>query len=313
MAIVFADRLLSDIVAVVFEGLVVHDGAVILDANERVAQMFGYESAAAMAGLPYSVLIAPRSRNLAEMRVSTRTEGRYSMLCRRADGEEFPADVNIKETVLNGTRTRIVAFRYTGDYDVATEVVAQRTLALEQTVKSLATTIEQRDSFTAGHQGRVAVLGTQIAKTLGMSEREITTIRIAGNIHDIGKIAVPAEILMKPEALTAEECNLIKLHPTTGFRIVHGIDFDGPVHEAILQHHERLDGSGYPSGTDDPIADARILAVVDVYDAMTSSRPYRSGKRPAVAIELMYDQESARLDGAALDTLSDLVLGRTSV
>jgi len=273
--------------------------------------MFGYENAAAMAGLPYSALVASSSANLTRIRVESHTEGQYSMLCRRADGDEFPVDVNVKEAKRDGGRIRIVAFRYSADHHTATEVVTQRSLALERTVKSLAATIEQRDSFTAGHQNRVAELGTGIAQALGMSDREVTTIRIAGNIHDIGKIAVPAEILMKPEALTAEEYGLIKLHPATGFRIVHGIDFDGPVHEAILQHHERLDGSGYPSGTKDPIPEARILAVADVYDAMTSSRPYRAGKSSAKALDLMQNQEVGRLDCDAVKALSAIVLEAT--
>lgn len=310
---VFSEAFLSDVVSVVFESLVVHDGAVILGANERAAQMFGYGTATAMAGLPYSNLVASTSRNLTDMRISTRAEGQYSVLCRRADGDELPAEVNVKETVWNGARARIVAFRYRGDSDASGEVATQRSLALEQTVKSLAATIEERDSFTAGHQGRVSELATQIATALGMSDREITTIRIAGNLHDIGKISVPSAILMKPEALTTEEYGLVKLHPETGFRIIHSVDFDGPVHDAILQHHERLDGSGYPRGIDDPIPEARILAVADVFDAITSSRPYRAGSSTAGAMDLMYGHESARLDGAALDTLSSLVLDQTGV
>lgn len=307
MTKVFADPLLADIVSVVFDGVVVHDGTCVLQANERAAQMFGYESASAMAGLPYPALVAPSSANLTRMRVESHTEGQYSMLCRRADGDEFPVDVNVKEATRDGARVRVVAFRYSVDHHTATEVVTQRSLALERTVNSLVSTIEQRDSFTAGHQNRVADLGTQIARALGMSDREVTTIRAAGNIHDIGKIAVPAEILMKPEALTPEEYSLIKLHPEIGFRIVHGIDFDGPVHEAILQHHERLDGSGYPSGTKDPIPEARILAVADVYDALTSPRPYRAGKRPAKALDLMQSQEVGRLDCEVVKALSSIV------
>lgn len=130
-------------------------------------------------------------------------------------------------------------------------------------------------------------------------------------IHDIGKIAVPAEILMKPEALTFEEYSLVKLHSTTGFRTVHGIDFDGPVYEVILQHHERLDGSGYPAGMREPIPEAGVLAVADVYDALTSSRPYRAGKSAQDAIEIMQQEENHRLDSSALEALVPVVLKRT--
>jgi len=308
VARLFSGPFLSDVVSAAFDGLIVHDGSVILDANERAAKMFGYDTPDAMVGLPYYVLVSPSLRAVTAERVNTQSEGQYSLLGRRVDGDEFFVHVNAKETVHKGNRARVVAFRYGGDRSIQGDDITQRSLALERTVKALAATIEQRDTFTAGHQSRVAELGERIAGALQMSDREITTIRIAGNIHDIGKIAVPAEILMKPEALNDEEYKLVKRHPEAGFRIIHSVDFDGPVHETILQHHERLDGSGYPAGTLQPIPEAQILAVADVYDALTSSRPYRAGKSPADAIAIMKEEEQGRLEGDAVKALSSLVL-----
>lgn len=303
----FPETFVSDIVAVVFDGLVVHDGSVITAANDRAARMFGYEGPDELVGLPYHALLAPSGRRSTETRVRDGIEGCYNALCRRRDGLDFSVDVNTREVSINGARARIVAFRGK-DGDPINELLIHRSLALDQTVKALATTIEQRDAFTAGHQTRVSALGTQIAGRLGMTVREIETIRIAGNIHDIGKISVPAEILMKPGALTREEYNLIKIHPGAGCAIVSSVDFDGPVRETILQHHERIDGSGYPNGTGDLIPEARVIAVADVYDALTSSRPYRAGMTPEKALSLMHEQECGRLDPDALNELSKTAL-----
>jgi len=301
----FSEPLIGDLVAVVFDGVIVHDGVVITDANERAALTFGYESPAAMVGLPYQELLALAGRRDTERRVDAGAQGRYSALCRRRDGLEFSVDVNTREVDLNGDRARIVVFRPSAnDRAPVNEQLIHRSLALDQTVRALATTIEQRDVFTAGHQNRVSSLGTAVADALGMSDSEIATIRIAGNIHDIGKISVPAEILMKPGVLTAQEYNLIKIHPTAGSAIVNSVDFDGPVQATILQHHERLDGSGYPDAVTDPIPEARVIAVADVYDALTSSRPYRAGMTPQDALALMVEQDTGRLDGEALDALA---------
>lgn len=306
----FSEAIVSEVVAVAFDGIIAHDGKLITDANERAARIFGYDSPESMVGLPYRALLAPSGRRSTEMRVASRTEGRYSALCRRRDGSDFIVDVNAREFTYDGTRTRLVAFRYSmNDDSLDGESLIQRSLALDQTVTALATTIEQRDVFTAGHQSRVSALGIKIATGLGMTDREITTIRIAGNIHDIGKISIPAEILMKPGRLTRQEYDLIKIHPTMGWSIVKSVDFDGPVQQIIVQHHERLDGSGYPDGIRDPIPQARVIAVADVYDALTSSRPYRAGMDPASAISLMEEEEGSRLDPDALAKLAALVLG----
>lgn len=309
----FSEAFVSDLVSVVFDGVIVHDGAVVTDANERAARIFGYESGESMVGLPYHALLAPSGRRATDLRVSSGTEGRYNALCRRRDGDEFTVDVNARETVIQGTRLRLVAFHYsTDDQTQPGESLIQRSLALDQTVKALATTIEQRDAFTGGHQTRVSALAMRIAAELDMSDREINTIRIAGNIHDIGKIAVPAEILMKPTALSREEYDLIKLHPAAGSAIINSVDFDGPVQETILRHHERLDGSGYPGGATDVIPESRVLAVADVYDALTSSRPYRAGMSPGEALALMHQKDGRGLDPDALEKLSSLVRDGTS-
>jgi len=152
---------------------------------------------------------------------------------------------------------------------------------------------------------------------MGMSSREIATIRIAGNIHDIGKISVPAEILMKPSALTEQEFNLIKLHPGSGAAIVVGVDFEGPVHETIMQHHERLDGSGYPNGLegDEILPEAKILSVADAFEAMTSHRPYRPAHSIGEALDILKEEQSEdsrpKYDPDAIRALKELIdLGR---
>lgn len=304
----FSEPFVSDLASVIFDGLIVHDGKSVLEANDRAARIFGYDSGDSMIGVPYLTLLAPDGRRDVETRISAGTEGRYSAFCRNRDGTDFAVDVNVREILRNGLRARLVAFRYSADHGELGDAFIQRSVAFDQAVQALATTIEQRDSFTAGHQNRVSYLATRVAEMLGMSEREITTIKIAGNIHDIGKVSVPAEILMKPSKLSTQEYNLIKIHPEAGQAIVKGIDFDGPVSDIILQHHERLDGSGYPLGIQDPIPPARVIAVADVYDALTSSRPYRAGMTPEKAINLMRDKEGRRLDALALDTLTSLVL-----
>ena len=149
--------------------------------------------------------------------------------------------------------------------------------ALHQTVQSLATLLEMRDSYTAGHQRRVADLTCAIGRKMGLADDTVRGLRLAGLIHDIGKVRVPAEILSSTRRLCAAEVEIIKMHPTVGYEVLRGIDFPWPVAEAVHQHHERLDGSGYPRGLagEQIILEARILAVADAVEAIASERPYR--------------------------------------
>jgi len=167
------------------------------------------------------------------------------------------------------------------------QMVSERTAklrkALDGIIHTVALTVETRDPYTAGHQKRVAKLASAIAKEMAFTEEQVEGIFMAGIIHDLGKISVPADILTKPTRLTENEFNLIKDHSQIGYNILKNIDFPWPIAQIVLQHHERMDGSGYPQGLsgEDILFEARILGVADVVEAMSSHRPYR----PALGID----------------------------
>jgi len=159
--------------------------------------------------------------------------------------------------------------------------------SLDGTVRAMSLTVEIRDPYTAGHQKRVSNLARIIAQEMGLPNDAIENIRMAGIIHDIGKISVPAEILSKPGILTHIEMGLIMVHPQTGYDILKDVDLPYPIAEIVLQHHERLDGSGYPQGLkgEQILLESRIISIADVIEAISSHRPYRPAKGIDVALE----------------------------
>jgi len=173
--------------------------------------------------------------------------------------------------------------------------------ALIRTIGAVALTVEKRDPYTAGHQRRVAELSVAIGRELKLSEDRLEGLRLGATIHDIGKISVPAEILNRPGKLMPLEFEFIKSHPQVGYEIIKDVTFPWPVTDMVLQHHERLDGSGYPRGlkTEQIILEARIIAVADVFEAMASHRPYRP------ALEM--DKALAEIDNGR-ETLFDVAV-----
>lgn len=159
--------------------------------------------------------------------------------------------------------------------------------ALTKTVEAIAYMSEMRDPYTAGHQRRVAKLASHIAREMGMTEDGIEGIRVSGFLHDVGKIVVPSEILSKPGRINEAELSLIRTHSGVGYEILKLLEFPWPVAKAVLQHHERLDGSGYPAGLKDGqlVKEAEILAVADVVESMASRRPYREALGIEKALE----------------------------
>lgn len=172
--------------------------------------------------------------------------------------------------------------------------------AMDATIETMSKIVEAKDPYTAGHQQRVSQLATAIAKELNFSEDNIEGIRIASLIHDIGKIGLPTEILSKSIKLSDIEFSLIKEHSQIGYNILKSIDFSYPVAEIILQHHEKLNGSGYPNHLegDQIFLEACVIGVADVVEAMSSHRPYRPALGVDKALEeisqnkgILYDQK----------------------
>ena len=197
------------------------------------------------------------------------------------------------------------------DRDITERIRAEQDLrtSLESTIQAIAGMIETRDPYTSGHQARVAQLAVAIARQLGLSEEEIEGIRVAAILHDIGKMTVPAEILSKPGDITEAEFALIQQHPAAAHGILKGIVFPWPIADIVLQHHERLNGRGYPQGlAKDAIRlEARIIAVADTVEAMSSHRPYR----PALGIDAALDEirrhKGTRYDAEVVDACVRLI------
>lgn len=187
--------------------------------------------------------------------------------------------------------------------------------SLEDALQAIAATVEMRDPYTAGHQRRVAHLAIAIAQEMGLREEQCHGIHLAGIVHDLGKIHIPAEVLSKPGRLSEIEFSFIKIHPQAGYDILKGIEFPWPIAQAVLQHHERLDGSGYPQGLagDAIILEARILAVADVVEAMASHRPYRPSLGLEAALSEISTKRGIHFDPSVVDACLSLFSKRNYI
>lgn len=194
------------------------------------------------------------------------------------------------------------------------EMVQERTAELRESerrlrvnlldsITALASTLEMRDPYTGGHQQRVARLAVAIARELGLSEERLEAINLASVVHDVGKIQIPSEILSKPGRLNALEYSLIKMHPQNGYDILKTISFPWPIAQMVLEHHERMDGSGYPQGLkgDCSLLESRIIAVADTVEAMASHRPYRPGLGIDAALQEILDFRAVKYDAQVVD------------
>ena len=185
-------------------------------------------------------------------------------------------------------------------------------LGFEATVGAIASTVEMRDPYTAGHQQRVGRLAVAIARELGLPEPQIEGLYLAAIIHDVGKIEIPSDILNKPGRLSELQLQLVRGHVQAGYDIIKGVDFPWPIAQIILQHHERLDGTGYPNGLAGEVMlpEAKILAVADVVEAMMSHRPYRAGRGIEAALTEIERGKGRLYDPAVADACIGLFLDR---
>jgi PAS domain S-box-containing protein len=267
------------------------EGKIIM-ANQAMAKMYGYDSPqgimAAITDVTRQLYVHPEEREKMKGIIETHGSVRnYEVHQYRRNGSTFWLSLTMQ--AVRDETGRILC------YDGISEDITDRKESFEKlrkalgaTVHAIAVVVETRDPYTAGHQRRVADLARAIATEMGLTTDQIDGVRMAGVIHDLGKISVPAEILSKPTKLTNLEFRLIKTHAQSGYDILKNIEFPWPIARMVLEHHERMDGSGYPNGLtgDKLLIESRILAVADVVEAMASFRPYR----PAVGLDEALDE-----------------------
>jgi PAS domain S-box-containing protein len=281
-------------------GIYMVDEEKLIYVNPRAAEIFGYEPEE-LTEVSLASVIAPEDRELVRNNIRQRTSGdietlRYEFRGLRKDGQKIDVGVHGSRTMLGNRPVVLGVLQDITDRRIQEERVKEYLHRLERsimsTVQAISHMVDLRDPYTSGHERRVGELAAAIGTELGMTEHQVTGLRVSGGVHDVGKIAVPAEILSKPTRLSAAEFAIVKTHAQQGYEILKDIDFPWPVAETVWQHHERLDGSGYPRGlSGDQISlEARIMAVADVVESMSTHRPYR----PALGIEVAFAELDAK-------------------
>jgi PAS domain S-box-containing protein/putative nucleotidyltransferase with HDIG domain len=286
--------------------------------NPRLAEIIGW-AAEEMLGRDFLEVISnlPGSREKL-LAWSSRVESGErnmdeSIAYRCRDGREIILGIHGNQGVWDGRLATVVMSQDITERQRAEEKIANYVKQLEGsmrgTLQAVANMVDLRDPYTAGHERRVGLVAAALAREMGWSEERCQNLELIGLVHDIGKIAVPAEILSKPTKLTKLEFDMVKIHAEKGFEILKDVEFPLPIAEIIREHHERLDGSGYPQGLkgDAILPEARVLAVADVLESMASHRPYRPALGIEVAIKEIEGHRGVWFDDAVVDAMLRLV------
>lgn len=249
----------------------------IVEINESFCRFFGYERDQCIghSTTDLHMWVDPEQRKKAVRQLEDTGAALYMPVDLRTKSGEIRSVIDSMVFITLENKKRLLSVAT--DVTERTQAEERLRASLVDTIRAIALTVEMRDPYTAGHQNRVAKLCTAIGAELGLDEDHLEGLRLGAMIHDIGKVYVPAEILNRPGPLKALEYEMVKNHSQIGYEIVKDVKFPWPVAEMILQHHERLDGSGYPNGLKAPdiLLESRIMAVADVVEAMLSHRPYR--------------------------------------
>ena len=277
------------------DGISIIQDEIIKFANKRQAEISGYTVEELIGKLIYD-LVPPDFVSVIKERVALREQGKdipeifqVRLLCK--DGTIKETESSTKLIQYESRPASMAIIRNIAERKREEEKL-QQTIndlkkAVNTTVQVLVSALESRDPYTAGHQSRSANLACAIAAEMGLDQEKIEGIRMAGIIHDIGKLSVPVEVLAKPTKLSELGFSLVKEHARSGYEMLKNVESPWPLAQIVHQHHERMDGSGYPRNLkgDEIIMEARILAVADVVEAMASRRPYRSAWSVKIALE----------------------------
>ena len=292
----------------------IDENGVLTYVNEYFSKMLGYTIDEMIGRSTLDFYYDEESRKTQEEIFAKRREGMrdptpYEVTWRKKDGLKV-------YSILSPSPSFDADGRFIGSFAIHTDITERKQTeeALQRsyeqlqetlitTVNALTSMVEMKDRYTAGHQPRVAQLACALAEAMGLSEEQIEGIRMAGFVHDIGKINIPAEILSKPGQLTEIQYDMVKMHPQASYEILKGIKFPWAVAEIALQHHERMDGSGYPQGLPgkEILLEARILAVANVVEAMTSHRPYRPAHDIKEALQEISQKKDVFYDPDVVD------------
>jgi PAS domain S-box-containing protein len=285
-----------------------------LIANPALARIYGYGSPEEMIGsitdLAGQVYADPEERQAFTRAIEEEGEVKgYELQLKRKDGSGLCVSMNAR--VVRDEAGKILYYEGLAE-DITPRKKSEEKLrdtleslrsALRTTIQVMVAAVETRDPYTAGHQKRVTDLAGTLAQELGLAQETIEGIRMAGSIHDLGKISVPAEILSKPTKLTEIEFALIKAHSQYGYEILKDVESPWPLADMVLQHHERMDGSGYPQGLKGEaiLLEARILAVADVVESISAHRPYRPGHGIETALKEIEHKAGVLYDRAVAE------------
>jgi PAS domain S-box-containing protein/putative nucleotidyltransferase with HDIG domain len=237
----------------------------------------------------------------------------YTVPMKKKNGDYITVELHARLIDWDGAPAHIVMVNDITERQRQQEKIAAYTAQLERsmesTLEAVSKMVEMRDPYTAGHERRVGQIARDIAIEMGWPEEKAEPLKMVGLVHDIGKISVPAEILAKPSRLNELEMQMVRTHAQAGYEILKNVDFPMPVAEIIHQHHERMDGSGYPQGLkgDAILPEARILAVADVFESMCTHRPYRPALGQDAAITEITRNRGKLYDQAAAEALIRLV------
>ncbi|MBF0473235.1 MAG: response regulator [Nitrospirae bacterium] len=306
----------------------------LLTVNNKICQMTGFSNEELLSMNIMDIHLkedAPMILAKFDMQVTNKGTLLEAVPIRRKDGTIFYADINISPIILNNKQyvvgffrdmtKRLILLNELGAHKNSLEdLVSQRTIELNESLmklrfiidsitKAMAHTVEAKDPYTAGHQKHVSEIARKIANKMGLPKDQVEGIRVAGVLHDLGKIQVPSEILSKPAKLNEFEFGLIHMHSNTGYTILNGIDFPWPIADIVRQHHERIDGSGYPLGLkkEEILIESKILSVADVYDAMVTHRPYRAALGRDAALNEIQKNKGILYDSVIVDAFEETI------
>jgi len=285
----------------------------ILDINLRFSELFGYSLKEIKGKNINSGIIHPPKKIIEGKNLDNKALSKgyinFETIRKKKDGTLFPVSLSGSPVIVDGKPRGIIGMfaditerKKTEDQLKESFKKLQKTM--EDSIYSISLVTEARDAYTAGHQRKVSKLAVALAKEMGFHKDKVEGIKIAALIHDVGKINLPAEILSKPGKLSEIEFNLIKNHSQVGYDILKKVDFLWPIAEIVLQHHEKINGSGYPRGLKDKeiLLEAKIICVADVVEAMSSHRPYRPAKGIDKALKEISQNKGILYDPEVVDT-----------